>query len=243
MPRMAIVFVSYRIPTARLHDHFRWNGRIYEAYGDQLRVYVVSDVEHELADYAETVVFPESALPVMGGQVRFSLCKTKNAGIAKAIQDGTNVIVSTDVDVAFDWGSLALTSAIGRVPADSAAVVPVYRMAPSYEERTAGRLDHGCTGTVGMTANNWRRIKYDERCIGYGADDGILLRDIELAGLKVIRDCEVAHIAHVQGDGSRTPGSGSDTCWGRADGFNFDNFHRNRQLHQARKPGPRIKRR
>lgn len=229
VPRIAVVFVSYRLPESRLREHFEWNHEIYKGYGDRLRVYVVSDVEHSLPDYAETVVFPGERLPHIGGQRRFSLCKTKNAGIAKAIEDGTNDIVCTDVDIAFAFdrrGGLGLWGLD-----DQRAHIPVYRMAESYAARESGQLDHGCTGTVTMTAANWRRIRYDERCVGYGADDGILLRDIQRAGLEVIRDCEVAHIAHVAGDGQRTPGSGSSTCWNRADGFNFDNFQANRRLH------------
>ena len=243
-PRIAVVFVSYlKVPESRLLEHFEWNGEIYREYGDQLRVYVVSDVPRPVPEYAETVVFPLERLPIVDGQRRFSLTMTKNAGIAKAIEDGASVVVSTDVDITFDWDSFAMVTHIGRVPSVSAAVVPVYRMVPSFAERHAGRLDHGCTGTVAMTASNWQRIKYDERCVGYGADDGILLQDIKRAGLEVIRDCQVAHIAHVQGDGARTPGSGSSTCWGRDDGFNFDNFQRNRQLHNARQQEQRRRRR
>jgi len=229
MPRIAVVFVSYlKVPESRLREHFEWNDEIYRAYGDQLRVYVVSDVERLVPEYAETVMFPLERLPIVDGQRRFSLTMTKNAGIAKAIEDGASVVVSTDVDITFDWDSFAMVTHIGRVPSVSAAVVPVYRMAPSFAERHAGRLDHGCTGTVAMTASNWQRIKYDERCVGYGMDDGILVRDIRRAGVNVIRDCEVAHIAHVPGDVARMPGEGADTCWGRADGFNPENARENR---------------
>lgn len=241
MPRIAVVFVSYlKVPESRLMEHFKWNGAIYDQYGEHLRAYVVSDVERSLPDYAETVIFPVERLPVVKGKPRFSLTMTKNAGISKAIEDGARVIVSTDVDIAFGLVSFSLISTIDSVP-DSAASIPIYRMAPCYAERDIGRLDHGCTGTVSMTAYNWRTIKYDERCVGYGADDGILVRDIRSAGLRVIRDCEVAHIAHVEGDGDRTPGSGSETCWGREDGFNFDNFRKNRRLLVRR--GRRVRRR
>ncbi len=254
-PRVAVVFVSYlKVPESRLLEHFDWNGTIYEEYGDQLRVYAVSDIERSLPDYAETVVFPIERLPVVAGQTRFSLTMTKNAGIAKAIQDGAEVIISTDVDIAFDPASFEVVSMASRML--SSAVIPIYRMAPSYAERASGRLDKGCTGTVSMTSGAWNSAKedvskqhrdakgpYDERCVAYGADDGIILQAIERIGLGVVRNCEVAHIAHVPGDGARTPGSGAGTCWGRADGFNFDNFVKNSRIHRRavrQRKNPRV---
>lgn len=230
MTQIGVVFVSYlKVPEQRLQDHFRWNASLYESYGDRLRVYVVSDVEHDLPPYAETVVFPIERLPVIGRR-RFSLTMTKNFGNDAALADGAEVVICTDVDIAF-WPDSFDT--MTRV-ADDCAAIPVYRMAPSYEQRDQGGLDHGCTGTIAMTAANWKRLRFDERCVGYGADDGIMLRDICRAGLTVLRSTVVSHIAHVQGDGKRTPGSGAATCWGRDDGFNFDNFHENRKLHGLR---------
>jgi hypothetical protein len=228
--RLAIVFVSYlKVPEERLQDHFRWNDRLYDAR-DDLRVYVVSDVKHSLPYYARCVVFPIERLPIVDGQSRFSLTMTKNAGNDMALADGADVVVCTDVDIYFWPDSLKTMAEV----TDAEAIIPVYRMAPSYAERDSGHFDHGCTGTVAMTAANWKRLRYDERCVGYGADDGIMLRDICRAGLKVVRSTVVSHIAHVQGDGKRTPGSGAATCWGRDDGFNFDNFHENRKLHNQR---------
>jgi len=227
MRKIAFVFVSYRsIPEERLQDHFRWNGEMYEAYGDRLRVFVVSDVEHDVPSYATVCVFPIERLPVIG-QRRFSLTMTKNFGNQAAIDDGADVIVCTDVDIAFPANRLEQLLSVD----DYTANIPVYQMSPSFSEES-GHLDHGCTGTVVMTAKNWGMIPYDERCVGYGADDGLMLRDIQRARLRVNRDVIVRHVAHMPGDGVRSPGSGSDTCWGRVDGFNFDNFHENRKLHR-----------
>jgi hypothetical protein len=228
--KLAIVFVSYlKVPEERLQDHFRWNREAYKQFGDRLRVYVVSDIDHDLPSYAESVIYPMDRLPMIDGRRRFSLTATKNSGIAEAIENGAEVVISTDVDVAFDPQTLQL---MFTVPDDWASI-PLYRMAPSFEDRAKGHIDHGCMGTVGLTAANWTRIRYDERCVGYGADDGILMRDIERAGIRIARDHEVTHIAHVSGDGARQPGRGSATCWGRDDGFNFDNFTANRRLHQT----------
>lgn len=237
MSRIAVVFVSYlKVPESRLQDHFTWNDEIYCFYGDDLRVYVVSDVEHDLPDYAETVIFPMERLPVVDEQPRFSLSMTKNAGIQKAISDGAASILCTDVDISFGW----FTSAPSRFEFwDGTAVIPRYRMAPSFEIRTEGRLDLGCTGTIGMTAKDWQRVQFNEECFCYGKEDGILLQDIVRAGIGVNRRGIVSHIAHVPGDGDRIPGKGSATCWGREDGFNFENFDHNSRVSSRR--GRRIR--
>jgi hypothetical protein len=229
---LAVVFVSYlKVPEQRLQDHFAWNREAYEQFRNRLRVYVVTDIAHNLPPYATCVLFPLERLPLVDGRRRFSLTMTKNVGITQAILDGADVIVCTDVDIAFQPQVLQDLA----IMTDDVACIPLYRMAPSFDERDGGHIDEGCTGTVVMTAKNWNRLPYEERCVGYGADDGILFRDIERAGLHIIRDHEVTHVAHVEGDGTRTPGSGSSTCWGRDDGFNFDNFRKNRRLHRRRK--------
>lgn len=234
MSHVAVVFVSYlKVPEFRLEDHFVWNDSAYREFGDSLKVYVVSDVSrgHCLPDYAETVVVPLDEMPVVNGRPRFSLCKTKNAGNSRALENGADVVICTDVDMAFTALTLNRLASVR----ESQAIIPVYCMAESFADRKSGRQDHGCTGTVSMMADNWKRVRYDERCVGYGGDDGILLRDIERAGIQIDRSCEVSHIAHVPGDGQRTPGNGSGTCWGRDDGFNFDNFRENRKLHGIRR--------
>jgi hypothetical protein len=228
--KIAVVFVSYlKVPEQRLQDHFRWNHTLYESLGDRLRVYVVSDTDHTLPSYASCVIYPMDQLPMIEGRRRFCLTRTKNRGLDAAIEDEADVIVCTDVDIAFPPEAFAR---LVRVD-ETRAAVPVYRMAPSYEQRHTGKLDHGCTGTVVMTAERWKTVRYDEECVEYGADDGILLRDIERAGLTVKRDVIVAHIAHAPGDGDRTPGRGAATCWGRESGFNRDNFKENRKLHSS----------
>ena len=231
MPHTAVVFVSYlKVPGSRLQEHFQWNDHIYRQFGDRLRVYVVSDIERELPDYAETVVVPFEQLPTLDGVPVFSLSMTKNAGIAKAIKDGADVIICTDVDIAFERASFDALMSVDINEPQGVAIMPIYRMAESFEKRVFGRLDVGCMGTISMTAANWKRVSYDEKYIAYGGEDGRLFHAIQDVNVRVLRTCEVSHIAHVPGDGDRTPGSGSATCWGRADGFNPDNFAYNRRL-------------
>jgi hypothetical protein len=227
--KTAVVFVSYlEVPEQRLHDHFCWNDAAYRE--NDVRVFVVSDRPHDVPEHATVLVFPVEWLPVVDGKPRFSLTLTKNFGNSIAAASGAESIICTDVDIAFPQHRFRELSDVNNETAN----IPLYRMAPSFEAMKEGRLDHGCTGTIVMTADNWLRIRFDERCVGYGADDGILLRDIQNARLKVDRTVIVSHVAHVPGDGVRHPGSGSATCWGRDSGFNFDNFQENRKLHRLR---------
>jgi hypothetical protein len=225
MPTPAVVFVSYGpVPEERLRDHFRWNDAVYRAHG--VRVYVVSDVPRPwLPDYAEALVYPRR-MPI------FNLAKTKNYGIRTAIErDGCSTVIATDVDIAFPSDVFADLVAVGV----RSAAVPIYRMASSYETRDVEWVDAPkATGTVAMDALDWWRVHYHEGCEGYGCDDGILLAGIHADGIAVVRDGHVDHIAHVAGTPQRefdraTPRTDH---WGRASGFNPENFRRNRRFHK-----------
>ncbi|WP_455387471.1 hypothetical protein [Petrachloros mirabilis] len=229
---IAVVFVSYlEVPVQRLRDHFNWNAEAYRQFGNRLRVYVVTDVFHELPSCAECVIFPMEELPFIGGRRRFSITRTKNAGIRKAIEDGAEVVISTDVDMRFPSGSLEWLAAVRQ----DAARVPIYHMMDFSDHEHLLKVDNGCTGTTSMTADNWRRVQYDESLSEYGGDDGALLRDIGTAGLMIERECRIDHIGHMPGDGERVPGAGADTCWGRASGFNRNNIRGNKKTLRLRR--------
>ena len=225
----AVVFVSYlKVPEQRLQDHLRWNDALYRDTG--AKVYVVTDCEHDLPEYAECVLFPIEDLPMVNGKRRFSLCMTKNAGIRKAIDDGAETIICTDVDIAFPRRSWPVLANPGPVE----AVVPVYMMAPSYERRDESHADYGATGTIAMRAAHWRQVQYDERCVGYGSDDGIIVADCMASGLALNKRPTVWHVEHPgAADEPNVPGHGRAGCYGR-DEFNFDNFERNRKWFRRR---------
>jgi hypothetical protein len=224
----AVVFVSYRIPTRRLREHFRWNDSLYRASG--VRVYVVTDHAHDLPEYSECVLFPEEDLPEVDGKRRFSLTRTKNAGIRRALAGDCDVIVSADVDLAFDAQSWRRALAVRP----SQAVAPVFLMSPDYERRGEGKPDYGATGCIAMAASNWRQCQYKEDLWGYGSDDGALLHDIHRAGLRILRDGVVYHIAHdPTAPQVNQPGHGRADCWNR-DEFNIDNFEANKQAWDKR---------
>jgi len=182
--------------------------------------------------YAQCVVYPKRKLPLVDGRRRFNLCATKNAGLKRALANGADVIICTDVDMCYELGCWNHLVSVD----DATASVPIYRMIQSAMQRKDGHLDHGATGTVAMTAANWRQCRWDERCVGYGADDGILLGDIRRAGLRIDRDAIVCHVEHPGAVSEvNEPGHGRAGCYGR-DAFNFDNFKENRKLHGASKP-------
>lgn len=187
----AVVFVSYRIPENRLHDFFSWNGPRFEREG--VSVYVVTDKEYDVPFYAKCIVYPESKLPIREGKRTFSLAKTKNAGLAAAVAGGHDLIICSDVDIYFDddcWKQLTTT------PPDVASV-PYYMMSKSWENRTTDtHQDAGATGTIAMRAEHWRAMHYDPRFIGYGAEDGKIMEDIQRAGIRIRRASKVWHIAH-----------------------------------------------
>lgn len=227
--RIAVVFVSYlKVPYGRLRDHFQWNDAIYKRSG--AHVYVVTDREYNVPQYAECVVYPLESLPIVDGKPRFSLCATKNAGIDKALRDGADIVLVMDVDHTFTAGCWEWLVAVR----ENEARVPLYRMIRAHGDLTNSHIDQGATGVIAMTASNWRKIHWDEGCIGYGADDGIMLRDIRSAGLTMLRDVEVYHVEHPGATAEpNIPGHGRDGCYGR-DEFNFDNFNENRKLHTKR---------
>lgn len=225
----AVVFVSYRVPKHRLADHFRWNDEHYRRIG--ARVFVVTDRDYPVSEYARCLVYPEE-------MQTFSLALTKNFGIRHAVAEGFNNVVSTDVDMVFDGDVLDRLVAVG----EGEAIVPIYHMASGYECRETDWVEApAATGTVAMVAADWHRAHYQEACVGYGCDDGILLRQIEREGIAVTRDRTVNHIAHQPG----TPQKEFDRQtprvdhWGRAEGFNPEAFASNRPLDKAPPTGPR----
>ena len=227
---VAVMFVSYlKVPESRLREHFAWNGSLYE--DAKAQVYVVTDRYHELPSYARCVLVPENDLPLLGGQRVFSLCQTKNAGIQQALADGAEVLVCLDVDTALPPTAWEHLLSVGP----HEAKVPMVAMVPRSLRRRGAHVDKGVTNTIAMTALNWGRVQYDERCVGYGADDGIIVTDIRKAGLMVDRSHEVWHVDHPNEEHAvNTPGRGRSGCYGRTEGFNPENFAANKRIHREK---------
>jgi hypothetical protein len=181
-------------------------------------------------DYAVTLTFPWSEFPEVDGRRVFSLAKTKNFGIRCALEDGADPIIVADTDVEFPRD--ALDDLVAVPPRE--AMIPTYFMRtwPDREDLTQDHTDVGCTGTVAMWANHWRTIRFDERYVGYGGEDGQLKRDIEAAGIKAIRYGLVWHHAHTPGvNMPRVPGGGAVNCWNREE-FNPNMFVMNARATQ-----------
>lgn len=235
--KIAVVFVAYGcVPDQRLLDHVKWNRPMYQQ--SHVKIYAVTD-ENTMIANSSLLRFPKSKLPTLNGKRVFSLSMTKNFGIQAALDDSADVIICTDVDIAFSqvaWDTMCSVES-------GQAIVPVYHLCRNFKNRhkEPSRIDYGMMGTVAMVAECWRKIQYDERCVAYGADDGLLLRDIRRAGLDVIPPYPrhpaapvVWHVDHTSDSTGNVPGEGRSDCWGRAEGFNPDNFEENRKLHNER---------
>lgn len=223
--RIGVVVVHYhKVPMKRLTDHFKWNGTIYKNFN--ACVYVVTEKEKEVPHYARCIIVPLEKLPKRDGKPIFSLSLTKNQGIRTAIEDGCSPIIATDIDLAFSEEAF-LACAHAKIGMGAA---PVYLMAKTYEQRSENDpKDFGMTGTISLSLDDWRRLPYNENFVGYGGEDGELMRRIAAAGIRMNRQITVWHIAHdPKAPQKNIPGKGREDCWGRKDGFNPENYTQNR---------------
>lgn len=216
--KTAVVFTSYKVPTSRLDEHFRWNDALYRRLG--LKVYVVTDQEYPVPDYAECVVYKEP-MPV------FNLSKTSNFGVQHAVAQGFTVVIKSDVDIVFpDEAMERMVRCL-----DKEAIVPLYLMAVTYKDRRWNYVEAPkAEGTIAMAASNWKELRYQEKCEGYGSEDGIMIDSIERAVIHIHRGPVVWHIAHIEGTPQKEK-KGRHDHWNRDTGFNPDNTKKNLALH------------
>ena len=219
-----VVAVAYRIPEHRVRDFCTWNNAAFRTHGVRV-VLVVEEPYLALPNYVRQVRY---TVPM----AKFSLACTKNAAIAAALDAGADVIVASDIDVVFPPETLAELCTVGKCQAS----VPLYRMASDYEHRASAYVDAPrATGTIAMRAADWRAIRYDERCEGYGSEDAIILRDVDRAGIQIVdRQRIVYHIAHQPGTPQKEFAGRCDH-WGRGNGFNPENFAGNRRYFLERR--------
>ena len=235
-PRVGVVFASWQVPEHRLADHFCWNWLLYRKSGAM--VFAVTDREYYVPDYAECVILPEGALPVIRAIRRFSLTRAKNAGLQAAIAAGCDPIICTDVDMVLE--PEAWKAAIEVT--EGTAAVPIYRMSHSDQwdmREHAYDIAVKATGTVTMTAANWQRIHFCDEQWGYGCDDGLIVERIHAATphIDVERIGHVYHMAHDPGSpqvefDKKNPRTDH---WNRASGLNPENFARNGRLGHVKK--------
>ena len=210
-PGTAVVFVCYKIPERRLMEHFEWNDLYYRSSG--VSVFVVTDKEYDfLPDYARCLVYPDE-------MEVFNLSATSNFGIRYAIDSGFERVVKTDVDISYTDG--AWREALGVK--DGRGVVPLYRMVGSYKKRNSDfSPDGGATGTIAMTSGDWNKAHFNENCVGYGADDKILLLAMGKKNI-MVDDCvnrPVIHIAHMEDTPQQNKGGKRVDYWNRDNGYN-----------------------
>jgi len=218
---MLVVFVAYKIPPARLAEHFAWNDAGYRATG--AGVLVVVDAEtfralNCLPSYAAAVEYAVELQP-------FSLAKTANFGLRRACAAG-GVAVKTDVDCYFAPELLAAMA----LAEPGFGVAPPYHMAESITNALAGRarLWHASRGTIALAAEDWQALcGYNENMAGYGIEDGDLYDRALAAGITFSRAPGLYHIAHAPG--IPPPAGFRGEGWNRA-GLNPPNHAANRLL-------------
>lgn len=215
--RPAVTFTHYNLPYERLKQHFEWNDGQYR--NANVRVFVVTDRDHPVPEYVTCLIYPDK-MP------KFNLSATSNYGIRYAIDSGFNVIIKTDVDVNFTDTSFnaCLSVSPGK------GVIPIYRMSNDYDCTTYVEAPKA-TGTVSMVSSDWFKAHYDERCVGYGCDDAVVMKAMEKSGINLNRNSFIWHMPHIE----NTPQKEFDRKnpridhWGRNEGFNPENFAENRQ--------------
>ena len=214
-----LMAVAYRIPAKNVRSFFQWNDARFRAA--ELRVVLVVEDDYKgLPEYVMQLKFTRP-MPV------YAAAWTRNAGVAVCLACGGDPILTADIDIEIPAAALIAMLNVG----ENECAVPCYRMAEKWETRHTVFIPAPyATGAVSMRAANWRRLHYDERCVGYGVEDGIFQQDVRLAGLKVIaRDQPVYHNAHDQGT-CQAEFHGRTDQWHRDDGFCPENFHENERF-------------
>ena len=217
-PQPFIVVVAYRIPEHRVRHFFEWNDAIFREHG--IRVIVVVETQYTgLPEYALQLPFVEK-MDV------FCLARCKNFGLGVALAAGASPLIIADIDLVFPPALMVKMLAVG----EHEMVVPCYYMASDYEHRETLFVKAPlATGTLAMRGDGWRVIRYDERCTGYGMEDGVILQDTCQAGYRLThRNDPIYHIAHVAGTPQKEFAGRSDH-WGRDTGFNPPRFNENRK--------------
>jgi len=211
---LAIVATHYRMPLARLDQWIEWNGKLFEEYG--ARAIIVSDVERSgLPDWLRVAVYPVEL-------EMFSLSKTSNYGIRLA---GGGIVAKTDPDCAFSREALDACLTV----TETVGICPRYYMAHSYEAREQAAYTWDASkGTLVLHWDHWNAIGgYDERCEGYGIEDGDAYERARRVEGRDVRRLKIPfwHIAHSKE--KQTRGNTRKDCWNRQAGFNPRNHKAN----------------
>lgn len=147
--------------------------------------------------------------------VNFSVARSKNEGIRKAIADGCDIIVAVDIDTPIPPGLLDFTrDTLEQSPKTHLWVTRKDMSLEEYEKHDyaawSAMRPHGwrektfphgyCWGSYNaMTKAAWSKIGgFDERCFGWGGEDDLLHFRAKEAGLTLLADSAwpLAHINH-----------------------------------------------
>ena len=185
-----IVAVHYRLPAERLAAWFAWNAEGVAAVG--ARAIIVSDQAHPAPPWAEVLIYPHP-------MKLFSLTRTANFGLRRAVDQGAGVIIKTDADCILTpaWLAYALENVrLGH------GVCPRYWMIHTPEDRDKAEKHPCIIGSMALVAADWAQVHgYRETMEGYGVDDCDLRDRLLAAGVDVplVDHPRLYHVAHKPG--------------------------------------------
>ena len=165
---LACVVVAYKLPAPVVNAFFKNN----EVLAAMASIYLVTD--NKTPFHVEHVPCPEMN--------PFAICRAANLGIRRAINDGADVVLKTDIDCIWTIDAIGDLMKIKR----GAGICWRYWHIPDAMHLHYAKMDSRCVGSAALAAFDWLRLcGYDERMNGYGHDDGNLLRRARSAGIKL----------------------------------------------------------
>jgi hypothetical protein len=174
---VAIVVTAYKIYDDVVARFFKYN------HHDN--IYCVTDAK--TPEWVTRIQCPEMAV--------FAITRAANIGINKAIIDGHDVIIKTDIDCIITDEVLDFCR---NLKIGNGACFRYWHIKnPSELNHT--ELDKRCIGTAVMHADDWLRINgYNEYMDGYGYDDGDLRTRARGAGIifPTLTNPKIYHIWH-----------------------------------------------
>jgi len=174
---VAIVVTAYKINPEIVDTFFKNNH--YE------NIYCVTD--GIVPEGVKRIQCPEMAV--------FSITRAANIGINKAIIDGHDVIIKTDIDCIISAEVMAYCEALQG----NHGACWRYWHVDNADSINHARLDKRCIGTAVMTSDAWLMVNgYNEYMDGYGYDDGDLRARARAAGISfpTLVEPKLYHIWH-----------------------------------------------
>jgi predicted glycosyltransferase involved in capsule biosynthesis len=159
----------------------------------KIEPWIIRRFVHEFKyNLANLYLIDDETVPCMNV---FSITRCSNLGIERAINDGCDLIIKTDIDCIISEDVIRHAESWCSSTAGS-----VYRYWQLSDDGKV-KKDPRCVGTCAMTAEAWQRCgMYDLDMQGYGYDDADIIYRAQDAGilLSVFNDPKVYHHEHAE---------------------------------------------